>query len=457
MMAKSNMMMTTVLRNLWRAAWLLAVGATLHAPRAFATGTAPRERILMDFGWKFHLGDDWGTGENLMKAGISVGPADPTFCDVAMRPVNLPHDWVVELPFDPKSDRSHGFKPVGPKFPENSVGWYRRTFTLTKADADKRIWLEFDGVYRDCIVFLNGYRIGRHESGYSSFRYDITDVANCGGENVLAVRVDASKFEGWFYEGAGIYRHVWLEKTAPLAIAPDGIFVFGKFANNIPEGPAEIHVETELSNSQSAPAEAKVRWEILGPDGKVAATTDKTAPANAWDKITVQQTAKISSPVLWSPESPKLYRLVTTVESGGQIVDRKETEFGLRTFAFDADKGFFLNGKPYVIKGTCNHQDHAGVGSALPDALQDFRIKKLKEFGCNAYRTSHNPPTPELLEACDRLGMLVMDENRLLGSSEENMALLEGLVRRDRNHASVFIWSIANEEHVQASPASARM
>ena len=427
------------------------------AGNASVADAAPRERLLLDSGWKFYLGDDWGTGENLMKAGISTGPADPTFCDAAWRAVNLPHDWVVELPFDPQSDRSHGYKPVGPKFPENNIGWYRRTFELSKEDSGKRLWLDFDGIYRDCIVFVNGYRIGRHESGYSSFRYDITDVANCGGENVVAVRVDASKFEGWFYEGAGIYRHVWLEKTSPLAIAPDGIFVYSQFTNNVPEGPAEIHIKTKLLNSQTNPADATLNYEIINPEGRSVAKLQQGANVQPWLESEAKSITTILNPELWSSESPKLYKLVTTVESGGKIVDRKETEFGIRTFAFDPDKGFLLNGKPYEIKGTCNHQDAAGVGAALPDALQYFRIAKLKEFGDNAYRTSHNPPTPELLEACDRLGMLVMDENRLLGSSEENLDLLQELIRRDRNHASVFIWSIANEEHVQASPASARI
>ena len=436
---------------------ILAFIAIINPYSAIAADTTPREKLLLDFGWKFYAGDDWGSGENLMKAGISIGPADPTFCDASFRTVNLPHDWVVELPFDQKSDRSHGFKPVGPNHPENNVAWYRRTFTLAKEDAGKRIWLDFDGVYRDCLVFVNGYRIGRHESGYDSFRYDITDVANCGGENVIAVRVDASKFEGWFYEGAGIYRHVWLEKTPPVAIAPDGIFVFSKFENNVPGDHVEIDVKTQVANSQTNDAATTIRQEIFSPSGESIAKFEQGLNVGAFSREEAKSKITFPNPVLWSPESPKLYKLITTVESDGQTADRQETEFGIRTFAFDADKGFLLNGQPYAIYGTCNHQDHAGVGSALPDALQYFRIAKLKEFGCNAYRTSHNAPTPELLDACDHLGMLVMDENRLLGSDPENMALLENQIRRDRNHASVFMWSIANEEHVQASPASARI
>ena len=341
-------------------------------------------------------------------------------------------------------------------FPQNSVAWYRRTFELPETDAGKRLWLEFDGVYRDCDVFVNGWFVGHHNSGYDSFRYDITDVANYGGKNIVAVKVDASQFEGWFYEGAGIYRHVWLVKTSPVAIAPDGIFVYSVFKNNIPEGPATILVETALSTSTNVTSATKVNCQIVSPEGKSLKTFDNSIAANS--EPTVGLVTEIGSPELWSPESPKLYKLITTVAVDGKVVDQKETEFGIRTVAFDPDKGFLLNGKPYELKGTCNHQDMAGVGAALPDRLQYFRVEKLKEMGCNAIRTSHNAPTPELLEACDHLGMLVMDENRLLGSDAANLAQFEGQIERDRNHPSVAIWSIANEEFtVQDTPAGKRV
>jgi beta-galactosidase len=407
---------------------------------------SPRERLLMDFGWKFHLGNEWGDVQGLAKADSSSGPAGRTFGDTGWRTVNLPHDWAVELPFDAHSDMAHGYKPVGPGFPQNDVGWYRRTFELPKEDSGKRLWLEFDGVFRNCDIFVNGWSIGHQDSGYTGFRYDITDVANYGGKNYVAVKVDVSQFEGWFYEGAGIYRHVWLEKTAPVALAPDGIFVYSKFKNNVPTGKSEINIEAHVLNTLTNAAGTTVKCEIISPDGKlVAKDTEIEKVEGAATKI-VKLAAEVSAPVLWSPESPRLYKLVTTVEVGGQMVDRKETEFGIRTVAFDPTNGFLLNGQPYVIKGTCNHQDMAGVGAALPDALQYFRIAKLKEFGDNALRTSHNAPMPELLDACDHLGMLVLDENRLVGSDAANLERLKGQIIRDRNHPGVFAWSLGNEE-----------
>ncbi|HVU25648.1 MAG TPA: beta-galactosidase GalA [Opitutus sp.] len=409
-------------------------------------GTAPRERLLMDFGWKFHLGDEWGIAHNLAKAGTGHGPAGTAYSDAGWRRVDLPHDWAVELPFDEHADAAHGFKALGPDYPQNDIGWYRKTFDLPAVDEGRRLWLAFDGVFRDCTVFVNGWLVGHHEGGYNGFRYDISDVANYGGPNVVAVRVDASQFEGWFYEGAGIYRHVWLEKTAPLAVAPDGVFVYSTFPAGAPEGPAELHLEARVKNAGHESADASVAWEVFSPTGERVAHAEQSTSLDANEQVELDDAVSVDVPSLWSPETPRLYKLVTTVTSGDETVDRVETVFGIRTFGFDAEKGFLLNGKVYELKGTCNHQDHAGVGAALPDALQYFRIAQLKKMGANAYRTAHNPPTPELLEACDRLGMLVMDESRLLGSSAANLEKWDEQIRRDRNHASVAIWSVGNEE-----------
>ena len=448
--------MKTILHRLSVA--FLICSLALIARAAAGTDPGPRERLLMDFGWRFHLGNEWGSGQNLAKAGAGIGPASVTYSDASWRRVDLPHDWAVELPFDPKTDGAHGFKALGDGLPQNSIGWYRRTFELPAADAGRRLWLEFDGVYRDCTVFVNGWFVGHHESGYSGVRFDITDVANCGGENVVAVRVDASQTEGWFYEGAGIYRHVWLVQTPPLAIAPDGVFVYSQFPNNIPVGPAALHFQTRLLNAQSAGTDATVAWEVSDPAGRIVASARQSAHLGGESSLEVTATAQVDAPELWSPETPRLYHLVTTVSGAGGTVDRVTTEFGIRTVGFDADKGFLLNGKPYVLKGTCNHQDHAGVGAALPDRLQYFRIARLKEIGANAYRSSHNAPTPELLEACDHLGMLVMDENRLVGSDAQHLKWFKELVLRDRNHPSVAIWSLGNEEFsVQGTPSGARV
>jgi beta-galactosidase len=421
-----------------------------------AAADSPREHLSLDANWKFHLGDDWPDALHLENSGTGGGPASEKFADAYWRVVNLPHDWAVELPFDRAADGSHGFHTLGVKYPTNSIAWYRRTFELPKEDEGKRIWLTFDGVFRDATVWVNGWCVRRHEGGYYPFREDITDVLHFGGENTVSVRVDATKTEGWFYEGAGIYRHVWLDKTAPVAIEPEGIFVQSEFENNVPRGNPEIKVEVRLLNTTTNAAKATVNCEIISPDGKSLKKFSESEKLKRKSQGAVKLESKLSSPVLWSPESPKLYKLITTVSSDGKVVDQKETLFGIRTVAFDPTNGFLLNGKHYELYGTCNHQDHAGVGAAIPDALLEFRVKKLKELGCNAYRMSHNPPAPELLDACDRLGMLVMDESRLMGSDSANLKKWDDQIRRDRNHPSVALWCIANEQFmVQDTPQAA--
>ena len=461
----------TCLKNSSR--WLGLILVSIACACVAADTSPPREHLSLDANWKFHLGDDWPNALRLDKAGASGGPASEKFNDNAWRSLNLPHDWAIELPFDKNADTGHGFKPVGPGFPKNSIGWYRRTFELPKEDSGKRIWLTFDGVFRDATVWVNGWLVTRHEGGYYPFREDITDVAHFGGKNTITVKVDASKFEGWFYEGAGIYRHVWLDKTAPVAIAPDGVFVRSEVKNDMPGGPTEVFAWSEVQNSQPNTVDAVVNFQIQDPSGKTIGGYDVPdriypnskfnfgfryylQPTNTAKAVKDFSAMAVHKPVLWSPENPKLYKLIATVEVDGKVVDQKETEFGIRTFAFDPTNGFLLNGKHYELYGTCNHQDMAGVGAALPDALQSFRVAKLKEFGCNAIRTSHNPPTPELLDACDHLGMIIMDESRLLGSDRENLQKWDDQIRRDRNHACVGIWSIANEEFfVQDSPQGA--
>ena len=445
------------------------VTGLLGDAQAQSMTTPGRERLLADFGWRFHLGHandvakdfGFGRGGAFAKSGSLIGgrgsvTAAP-FDDSAWTAVDLPHDWAVDLPFsDDRGLNGHGAKPLGRAFPETSVGWYRRTFDIPASDRGRRISLEFDGVFRDCLVILNGHYVGRNLSGYAPFRFDVTDLLTYDGKNALVVRVDATEYEGWFYEGAGIYRHVWLEKTAPLHVAHASTFVTSEVAES---GTAAVTIAFEVQHeADSAPVACQVASTIVDRDGRVVATQTSTPTAiPPWGRLLFRQRADIRNASLWSIETPNLYKVITEVRAGSDVVDRHETPFGIRTVRFDADQGLFLNDKPVKIKGTCNHQDHAGVGAGLPDRLQYFRIEKLKEMGSNAYRTSHNPPTPELLDACDRLGMLVLDETRMMDSNEEGLSQLERLVRRDRNHPSVFCWSIGNEEPEQGTERGARV
>jgi beta-galactosidase len=432
------------------------VGITVNA--APAQTTIGRERLLMDSGWRFAFGHAYDPAKDFnfstgyffnAKAGSGDGAAAADFDDRAWRVVDLPHDWAVELPFDPAGDAGHGGKMVGRAFPATSIGWYRRTFEIPAADLGRRISAEFDGAFRDAQVYLNGHFLGRYPSGYDGFRCDLTDVLNYGGRNTLAVRLDATLKEGWFYEGAGIYRHVWLVKTAPLHVAAHGTFVTTDVADISGDTAAFAKVTSRVTVSNESPNDAafELRQTIYDAANHIVAH-DMVAKLSlkAGDSQEFSADLLVDHPNLWSPAKPVLYKLVDTLQRDGATVDQYETTFGIRTLRFDSQDGFFLNGRHLLIKGTCNHQDHAGVGVAVPDALQAFRVSRLKEMGCNALRTSHNPPTPELLDACDRLGMLVLDENRQTGTSPQAMDGLENLVVRDRNHPCVFLWSVGNEE-----------
>jgi len=430
-----------------------AAAAESAANRSPGTA-AGRERLLLDFGWRFHLGhaDDpakdfgYGSGRtgNFQKTGSFLAPGNIAFDDSDWRPLDLPHDWAIELPFENDPElMSKGYYPLGRKYPATSVGWYRRVFELPASDAGKRITIEFDGSYRETMVVFNGFYIGRHSGGYDPFSFDVTDFANPGGRNVLLVRVDATLSDGWFYEGAGIYRHVWLVKTHPVHVAKWGTFVKAE----VRAGQAALSIRTDVSNASKTAQNVRVVSTIVDPAGKSAgkAASDQASIANE-DEHSYEQNVSINAPQLWSLEERNLYKLVTEVQAGGEVVDRYETPFGIRNVRLDAEKGFFLNDKPVKLKGTCNHQDHAGLGAALPDSVQYYRVRKLQEMGCNAIRTSHNPPTVELLDACDELGMLVFDETRMMSSNPEGLSQFADLVRRDRNHPSVFMWSMGNEE-----------
>jgi beta-galactosidase len=418
-----------------------------------SAGVGPREQLLLDFGWRFELGHaadpdrdlEYGRGRMFAKSGQLFTASGRDFDARAWRAVDLPHDWAVELPFRENVPElvEFGSKPLGRAYPETSIGWYRRTLEIPASDAGRRLVLRFDGVFRDAVVAWNGHYLGRNLSGYAPFEYDVSDVVDYGGSNVLVVRVDATGREGWFYEGAGIYRHAWLLKTSPLHVARWGTFVRSALAR----GSATLSIATQVDNDSDQETSCVVVQAVVDATGTIVASVRSAAVSvPAWSRSELKQQVDVRDPALWSPDTPALYRLVTTLESGGTSVDRYETSFGIRSVAFDAEKGFLLNGAPLVLKGTCNHQDHAGVGAALPDRVQAYRIERLKEMGSNAYRASHNPPTPELLDACDRLGMLVLDETRMFTPTDEGLGQLERLILRDRNHPSVFSWSIANEE-----------
>ncbi len=388
--------------------------------------------------------------------------AAPGYRDADWRRVHLPHDYVVEGPFSSQAPAGHGSLPT-------TRAWYRKTFTLPLADKGKSVWIDFDGIYRNSAVYLNGHRLGNWPSGYAGFRYDITAAANYGGRNTLAVRVDPRAPEGWWYEGGGIYRHVWLNVANPVHVRPWGTFV--KTAVLGPQGQlhpdADLAISTTVLNSGAGTASCIVTSRVVAPTGATVATVRTTRNIAPRVENAVSQAAALRAVRLWSIEHPDMYRLVTTITIAGKLVDQTETPFGIRTIRFDKDRGFLLNGLPVKLKGTCNHQDFAGVGVAMPDGLLDWRIRKLKEMGSNAYRCSHNPPTAELLDACDRLGMVVMDETRHLGDTvlpktprgtkADELLELRSMVLRDRNHPSIIMWSLANEEPLQGSEEGAQI
>lgn len=423
-------------------------------PAAAATASG-RQETLLDANWQFHLGD----------VASSDKVTAPDYDDSQWQRINVPHDYVLYGTYAKSTNgqvRSHAYLTYRP-------AWYRKHFTIPASDDGKILRLDFDGVFRDSKVWLNGQFLGEHPSGYTPFSYDITHIAKPGADNVVVVSVDPTQWEGWWYEGGGIYRHVRLTALAPLHVAQWGTYVI----STVPNGDqgaddlANLAIQTTVANNQSSDANCEILSEILGPDSNVVKTvkTSATIPANSQSE-TDQQTV-VEKPQLWSLESPQLYQLRTTILQDGQPVDSTTTPFGIRTIHYDPDKGFFLNGKRVEIQGTANHQDFAGVGIAVPDSLQAWRVEQLKKMGCNGWRTAHNPPNEATLDACDRIGMLVMDENRHLGDAQgpksphgttcTNFTDLDTMILRDRNHPSIIMWSMCNEEKLQGKPEGAKI
>jgi len=431
--------------------WLIALmlqGVALGALHA------ERDTIDLNDDWKFAMGHaqdkdaDFGFNKGyfsyMAKTGYGDGPANGGFDDRGWRPVDLPHDWGVEMPYDPAGSHSHGYKAFGPGFPENSVGWYRKSVFIPEEDLGRRISIEFEGVYRDAMVFVNGFFAGQEPSGYVSPSYDITEYLNFGGGNSIVVRVDAFEEEGWYYEGAGIYRHVTLKKTDALHFKRFGTWV----RTDVDAGGARVSIDSKVVNEGREMRGYKLAYTVVDAEGKTVAELSSDGESlNPGGEDAFSHEIFLSEATLWDLDNPYLYTLKTTIyDEAGEVVDSEDTRFGVREIRFDPDHGFFLNGKHVKLKGTNNHQDHAGVGTAIPDALQEWRLKQLKAMGGNAYRASHHPASPALLDLCDELGILVIDENRLQGINDYHIDQLTHMIERDRNHPSIILWSLGNEE-----------
>ena len=422
-----------------------------------ANAQSVRQKTRLDKGWHFTFGhagnplSDFGCGTeyfNYLTKANSIhneGPYAFKFDDTAWQEISIPHDWATTLPFAPEASHSHGYKTVGYKYPETSVGWYRKKIQIPATDLGKHISLQFDGIFRNASVWFNGFYMGTEPSGYATQVYDVTEYVNYGGENLICVRADATLEEGWFYEGAGIYRDAWLLKSAAVSVAPFGTFVYSELEE--PYDEATITVETEVNNNSLEATTCTVEQRLLNARGEeVGRAKSTTLSINAKQTLKSKQSLTVGKPHLWTTADPYLYRVESTIKVDGNVSDVYETTTGIRHIVFDADKGFLLNGKQLKIKGVNMHQNHAGVGAAIPDALQAWRIRQIKDIGCNAYRASHNPMTPSLLDICDREGILVIEENRLSGINDEHLRLLENMIRRDRNHPCIILWSNGNEE-----------
>jgi len=418
------------------------------APVASTPSAPARTYTDFDFGWRFSISE-------------SAMAMQPKFDDSAWPPVNLPHDWSIAGPFSPDYGSGNGYAPGG-------IAWYRKHFTMSPADQGKLVTLELDGVYDNSEVFLNGFFVGSRPYGFESYTCDLTPLLKFDGtDNVLAVRVDHSRYaDSRWYTGSGIYRNVRLCLTDPLHLTHWGTFVTTPVVNS---SSASVHVETAVENDSGRARAFTLQSDLLAPDGSVVATATTPASLNDTQSQTLSQNLDLSNPQLWSPDSPTLYTLRSRLIAGNAIVDETSTPFGVRTLAFDPNTGFSLNGVPTKFKGVCIHQDGGSVGVAIPIQIWERRLAELKALGVNAIRTSHNPPSPEFLDLCDRLGFLVMDEafdefspgkNKWVvgwnqGSPSRfgyneffpdwSVRDISDMVRRDRNHPSVVMWSIGNE------------
>jgi beta-galactosidase len=425
---------------------------------------APRTRESFNEGWKFVKYFN-AANEVVASDREPAGLEMPAVNDNAWRTVDVPHDWAIECPFNDTLENNTGLLPW------KGIGWYRKHFTLKESDKDKRIYVDFDGAMANAKVWLNGKYVGEWPYGYTSFRLDLTPYVNIGKENLIAVRLDTKNWDSRWYPGAGIYRNVWLVKTTQVHVVHNGLYCT---APEIKTERAALEVQAEIENNLNEPATVTVNATVYKLDNKllpagepVVKTGDIKALIPAASRHNFVLGMYVKNPVLWDLENPELYKIVVNVYKGDEAADVVETNFGFRTLNFTARDGFYLNGKKVNVNGVCNHHDLGALGSAFNTRAAERQLELLKEMGCNAIRTSHNPPAPELLDLCDKLGFLVMDEafdawitpkkpldyNKLFNAWV--VEDLKTLVRRDRNHPSVFLWSIGNEVNDQDKPSLA--
>lgn len=425
----------------------------------------------MNFDWQYHDGDLETTAyESVhetrfkspiwMKAG-NCGVAKWGYDTSDWDNINVPHDFrVYRGEYDPENvPEPEGFLKMG-------IVWYRKAFFVDKSHEGKCISIEFDGVYRDSEIYVNGHFVGRHLSGYTSFHYDISDVIRYGQPNVVAVRVNATNYEGWWYEAAGIYRDVRLVITEPIYVKKDGIFVrtympmnSSKLFKERKEIPSVLlKADIDMRNDTPYEGMLKVEIEVVDPYGVSVMSNYDTVKVDAYEDKIMTLEDVIIGPKLWDIDSPRLYTLFVTIKKDDQVMDTQTLTFGIKDVQFTSQKGIYLNGRSIKIQGVCVHDDFAAVGGALTESTIRHKIQILKNMGCNAYRCSHNPPSPYLLKACDDIGILVMDEVRLMSTADEYIKQMTDLFKRDRNHASIFIWSIGNEEmNIHGTPTGVRI
>ncbi|MCH2114691.1 MAG: hypothetical protein MK171_07255 [Pirellulales bacterium] len=410
---------------------------------------AARQEVSLYAGWKFSRGDQ----EGAQKAG---------FDDASWQSVQVPHDWGIAGPYSEDNSVSlsefmpyvRWTKPGAGGFLPRGIGWYRCAITLPKDYAGKRIFVEFDGVYRNSQVWVNGHPVGQQESGYLGYVCDLTDHVTLGAANTLAVKVDARKKEGWWYEGAGIYRPVRLVVTDPLHVPQWGTSVT---TPSIDGQAATVNMKTVVQNDSARAATCRLETRIVDSEGNIAGRHEASHAIAAGGNFKFDQDIQVQRPTLWSPENPYLYKVISQVSRDGAVVDNYETPLGIRTFFFDPELGFFLNAKRYKLKGVCNHDDIAGLGVAVPWRIHQQNIEFLKAAGGNFLRSAHNPHSPETLDACDRLGVLVWDETRYFDDTDSALESIREMIRRDRNHPSIVVWSMGNEETKEATPEGVRI